>query len=137
LIEWLVNRARSYVFSTALPEAACAASRESLAIIRREPKRRQRLLQAADKLRLRLQADGWNTGNSQSQIVPVQVGCPARAVDLSARFLDANCLVPAIRPPTVPRGESCLRISLSYSHTDQDMDRLVKLLAAEAPGRAF
>jgi 8-amino-7-oxononanoate synthase len=128
LIDWLVNRARPYVFSTAAPAAVAAASLAALEIVVHEPERRTKLLERAADLRRRLANQGWNVGESVSQIIPVVVGDADAAVQLSARLRKIGMFVPAIRPPTVPKGEACLRISLSYSHTSEMIDRLVDAL---------
>jgi len=117
LIEWLVNRARPYVFSTAAPASVCAAALAALEIVQREPQRRKSLLDRARSFREALAREDWNIGNSVSQIIPLIVGDPRRAVALSAALRDQGLFVPAIRPPTVPDGEACLRISLTASHT--------------------
>jgi 8-amino-7-oxononanoate synthase len=119
LIEWLVNRARPYVFSTAAPAAMAAAALAALDIVAREPERRRTLLAQAETLRNELAADGWNVGRSASQIVPLIVGEPVWAVELSARLRDRGIFAPAIRPPTVPDGEACLRISLTAGHAPE------------------
>ena len=128
LIHWLANRARSYVFSTATPAACSAAVECALEIVRQEPFRRQQLLKRASDLRARLSQQGWNLGPSASQIIPLIVGSPEKVLQLSARLRDQGMLVPAIRPPTVPAGESLLRISLSYAHTEAMIDSLVTAL---------
>ncbi|MHB8898488.1 MAG: aminotransferase class I/II-fold pyridoxal phosphate-dependent enzyme, partial [Thermoguttaceae bacterium] len=128
LIEWLVNRARTYVFSTAAPAAVAAASLAALEIVVGEPQCRKTLLERAARLRRRLAEQGWNTGGSISHIIPVIVGEADAAVRLSARLREAGLLAPAIRPPTVPRGEACLRISVSYAHSDEMIDRLAEVL---------
>lgn len=125
LIEWLVNRARPYVFSTAAPAAVAAASLAALNIVIHEPDRRTDLLRQAAELRDQLANRGWNVGNSASQIIPIVVGEAEAAVRLSAALRDKGMFVPAIRPPTVPKGEACLRISLSYAHSTEMIDRLV------------
>ncbi len=125
LIEWLANRARAYVFSTASPEAAAAAGLEALKVVQEEPQRRQGLLQRAAELRQRLQDQGWSTGESVSQIVPVIVGRASAAVETAAALRRRGLLVPAIRPPSVPRGRALLRISLSSAHTPQQIEQLV------------
>lgn len=124
LIDWLANRARSFVFSTAMPEAVCAASLEAIRIVRDEPHRREELLANSVGLREQLRADGWNVGQSQSQIIPVVVGHPAATMQLSSELRECGLLVPGIRPPTVPTGESLLRISLSFNHSDQHFGKL-------------
>jgi 8-amino-7-oxononanoate synthase len=128
LVDWLANRARSYVFSTASPPAICSSGMAALAIVRDEPGRRIELVARAADLRERLQADGWNIGASASQIVPVIVEDPERAIALSSRLRDLGLLVPAIRPPSVPHGESLLRISLTWAHQPQQIDALVEAL---------
>ncbi len=128
LIEWLLNRARSYVFSTAQPEALCAAAIAAIDVVEQEPNRRVLLARRSKTVRERLAAAGWNTGNSASQIIPLIVGEPERAMQLAAALRAQGILVPGIRPPTVPPGESLLRISLASSHTDEMIDTLVEQL---------
>lgn len=129
LMDWLVNRARPYVFSTALPPALAAASQAALEIARAEPQRRLDLLRQAQRLRAALDEQGWDIGASTSQIIPVLVGSAVRALELSARLLRAGHYVPAIRPPSVPEGQSRLRISLTAGHSDEQLQRMVAALA--------
>ena len=129
LVEWLVNRARTYIFSTALPEATAAAGLRALAIVREEPHRRRELLANGKKLRERLKDQGWQVGDASSQIVPIYLGSPEATMQLSQTLRDHGVFVPGIRPPSVPDGESLLRISLSYLHTDSQLDRLVEALS--------
>jgi 8-amino-7-oxononanoate synthase len=117
LIEWLVNRARPYVFSTALPPAAAAAGIAALQIVRQEPERRNALLADVVQVRTALAADGWDVGRSASQIMPLVVGEAEQALRLAARLRERGFYVPAIRPPSVPVGTSRLRLSLAYGHT--------------------
>ena len=128
LVDWLVNRARPYVFSTAGPAAAAAAALTALDIVRQEPDRRQKLLARADELRAKLVRRGWNIGLSASQIIPLIVGEPERAIQLSATLRDRGLFVPAIRPPTIPEGEACLRISLTAGHTEEMIAALLGAL---------
>jgi 8-amino-7-oxononanoate synthase len=123
LIDWLANRARSYVYSTAPPEAMAAAALEALRIVRGEPHRRRELLNRAAWLRDRLRRDGWNVGQSESQIIPVMIGDPKPTMELSATLRERGFLAPGIRPPSVPEGESLLRISLSYAHSPEVVER--------------
>jgi 7-keto-8-aminopelargonate synthetase-like enzyme len=133
VIDWLVNRARSYVFSTALPEAAAAAGLESLRLVHEEPHRRTDLLERSTHLRAQLRQQNWNLGTTSSQIIPLYVGTPQAAVDLSTKLRQEGFLLPAIRPPSVPSGESLLRISLTYGHTPRSIDALVSTLEAHRP----
>jgi len=128
LIDWLVNRARPYVFSTAPPAAVAAAAVAALDIAGNEPQRRTGLLARADVLRRRLAEQGWNVGKSASQIIPVIVGRPERAVELAAALGERGLFVPAIRPPSVPEGEACLRISLTCAHTQEMAEQLTEAL---------
>lgn len=128
LIDWLANRARTYVFSTAQPPATSAAAIAAIEIVKREPQRRVSLLRAAAELRARLDADGWNTGESESQIIPIVIGDADRTMDLASRLRDAGFFVPGIRPPSVPEGESLLRLSLCYHHTAEMIGGLTEAL---------
>lgn len=133
LVEWLVNRARPYVFSTALPGAALAAAAAALDLVVAEPQRRRSLLETAAQLRTALQAGGWNVGASASQIIPLFVGDPARALAMSKALEDQGMWVPAIRPPSVPQGRSLLRISLAAGHTREMIARLAAALGSMGP----
>jgi 8-amino-7-oxononanoate synthase len=133
LIDWLVNHARPYIFSTALAPPAAAAARRALAIVQSEPERRRHLQKLADLLRARLREAGLASQGSQCQIVPVIVGEPAAAVELSRQLEAEGLLVPAIRPPSVPPGTSRLRISLTAGHSEEDVARLIEALKRHRP----
>jgi len=129
LIETIRNTARPFIYTTAPPPAVCAAAIRALEIIRDQPHRRQHLLELAERLRADLQAAGLSTGESVSQIVPVVIGEARRALRISTGLLEAGFFVPAIRPPTVRRGSSRLRVSLCATHEGQDLRRFVAALA--------
>jgi 8-amino-7-oxononanoate synthase len=128
LIEWLIHKARSYVYSTATPAVIAAAARAALQIVRREPDRRERLATEATWFREQLTQRGWSTGPSCTQIVPILVGEAEAAVALSSRLKSRGYWVPAIRPPTVPLGSSRLRISLTSAHTREQLQGLLDAL---------
>lgn len=128
LIEWLINRARPYVFSTAIPEAIAAAGLQALQLLQHEPQRRSELLAKAERLRVALRMDGWQVGDSNSQIIPIFIGDADSTMRLAANLRDRGYLVPGIRPPSVPDGESLLRISLTYDHRAEHLDGLVTAL---------
>jgi 8-amino-7-oxononanoate synthase len=132
LVDYLANAARTYVFSTAQPAATSAAALAALDIVAQEPHRRQELLTRADELRSRLRDQGWNTGRSESQIIPLYVGDPDRTMRLAADLRAAGYFVPGIRPPTVPDGESLLRLSLCHHHSRETIDSLLTILGALA-----
>ncbi|MEM9353180.1 MAG: 8-amino-7-oxononanoate synthase [Planctomycetota bacterium] len=128
LIEWIANRARSYVYSTAHPAASAAAALAALRIMSDEPHRRTRVLEQAGRLRQMLQADGWDTAPSTTQIIPVVVGDPTETVRLAAGLREAGFWVGAIRPPSVPEGRSLLRIGVTAAHSDAMLEGLAEAL---------
>lgn len=125
LVDHLINRSRTHIYSTALPPACAAAASESLRISRVEPWRRERIHRAGDALRADLRSDGWEVPHSRGPIVPVIAGEAGRAVGLASALRNEGFLVPSIRPPTVPTGTSRLRISLSAALSDDQITRLV------------
>jgi 8-amino-7-oxononanoate synthase len=123
LIELLHNRARSFIYSTALPPPVLGAMQAALEIVQQEPDRRAYLQEQAALWRRRLQAGGLNTLTSETQIIPVLVGDNARALEYAAALRRQGLMVAAIRPPTVPPGGARLRLSLSAAHDPQALDR--------------
>lgn len=126
LCDLLRNRARSAIYTTAPPPAACAASIEALHIIRDEPWRRHTVLERARTLRTFLIESGLRTVDGETPIIPVLVGSANNALHVARRLLDDGIFAPAIRPPTVPKGSSRLRISLMCSHTENDIRRIAE-----------
>ncbi|HMB08698.1 MAG TPA: 8-amino-7-oxononanoate synthase [Isosphaeraceae bacterium] len=132
LVDWLVNHARTLIYSTALPPAAVAAARAALAIVRAEPWRRERVRALGARLRADLTAGGLDVGPSVGPIVPVRLGEAGRAVDVADRLRGRGFLVPAIRPPTVPAGTARLRVSLTATQADDDIAALARAIRALA-----
>jgi 8-amino-7-oxononanoate synthase len=130
LIDWVFNRARTYVFSTALAPASAAAATAALDIVIGEPDRRRRLLELSAATRGRLLADGWRIGAAAGPIIPLVLGDPRAVVELSTNLAAEGFYVPGIRPPSVPVGESLLRISLTSQHTESMVDGLIAALSA-------
>jgi 8-amino-7-oxononanoate synthase len=128
LIAWLVNRARPYIFSTALSPPLAAAARRAVEIMRQEPERRRLVLTLAERLRRELRELGGIVGDSCSQILPLIVGEARAATRLSRLLEEHGLLVPAIRPPSVPDGTARLRISVTAGHTERDVTQLVESL---------
>jgi 8-amino-7-oxononanoate synthase len=128
LIGRLVNHAPTLIYSTGLPPAAAAAAREALAISRAEPWRRERARGLAARLRGALSAAGLAIGPSAGPIVPALLGDPGRAMTLADRLRQRGYLVAAIRPPTVPKGTSRLRISVTAAHAEEDVEGVVRAL---------
>jgi 8-amino-7-oxononanoate synthase len=129
-IEWLLQTARSYLYTTALPPPVAAAARAALAVAATESWRRERVLALAARLRRGAEQAGIALLPSLSPIQPVVLGSSARALALSEKLFASGFWVAAIRPPTVPRGSARLRITLSAAHTEQQVDALLDALAA-------
>lgn len=128
LVETLLQNARSYIYTTATPPLLAHALLTSLRIIEEEEWRRDRLRELVRRLKQGMQGAPWRLLPSDTPIQPLLVGGNAEALALSAQLAAQGLLVPAIRPPTVPRGTARLRISLSADHADDDVDRLVAAL---------
>lgn len=127
LIDLLRNKSRAFMFTTALPPAACAAGLEALELIGGDvgQERRERLWQNCCYLEKGLNAMGLRMA-IKSPIVPIILGEPEQAVRASKALLSRKLLVPAIRPPTVPQGTSRLRISLTAEHTPEHLNLLLE-----------
>ncbi|WP_018233267.1 8-amino-7-oxononanoate synthase [Thioalkalivibrio thiocyanodenitrificans] len=137
LIETLIQSARTYVYTTAMPAALAEATRASLQIVRTDGRRREKLAALVARFREGAGQIGLRLMESPTPIQPVLVGDSARAVRMSEHLLEQGMLVPAIRPPTVPEGTARLRVTLSAAHTKPQVDRLLEALeaaqGAEAP----
>lgn len=135
LREFLINRARSFIFTTALPPSVPASALEALQIIEDEPQRRKQLMHNVSCMRDGLGMLGFNTLSSQTQIIPVMIGDPATAVAMTKYLFDNGLFIQAIRPPTVPEGSSRLRITLMATHTQEDIEKALGIL--EHAGKKF
>lgn len=133
LRDLLVNRARALIFSTAPPPPAAGAALAALDFLSAHPNAGQELLARAATFRARLQAAGFDTGASNSQIVPVLLGDNQRALDTAAALRRRGILAPAIRPPTVPAGSARIRFSVTLAHTPADLERAAAALAESVP----
>lgn len=128
LVETLIQRARTYVYTTALPAALAEATRASLRLVRDEAWRRDKLRALIARFRGGAAQLGLQVMDSATPIQPLLVGEAAAAVRLSERLRLRGMLVPAIRPPTVPDGTARLRITLSAAHDEVQVDRLLDAL---------
>jgi 8-amino-7-oxononanoate synthase len=130
LIELLVQRGRTYIYTTATPPLLAHALVKSLEVIERDEWRRRHLRELVATLKAGLRASPWQLLPSETAIQPLVVGGNHEALALSARLAESGLLVPAIRPPTVPRRTARLRISLSADHSIADVERLTEALGA-------
>ncbi|MFM1702895.1 8-amino-7-oxononanoate synthase [Aeromonas salmonicida] len=128
LVDYLVNFARHYVYSTHMPAAQACAVSKSIALVRCADESRAHLARLITRFRQGTAALGWQLGASDTPIQPLLVGESSAALQLAARLRDRGVWVSAIRPPTVPAGTARLRITLSAAHSEQDVDRLLEAL---------
>jgi 8-amino-7-oxononanoate synthase len=128
LIEWLLQRARTYIFTTASPPMLAAALMASLELIEAEEHRRRHLRALIQRLRKNLETLPWRLSPSDTPIQPLIVGDNRAALDLAEGLQGGGIWVPAIRPPTVPPGSARLRITLSAAHGVEHVDQLAAAL---------
>jgi 8-amino-7-oxononanoate synthase len=136
LIDTLVQRARSYVFTTALPPAIAAATRAALRVLQSEPWRRERLMGLVQRFRAGAASHALPLMASTTAIQPLLIGDSAQALKLSEALEQCGFWVAAIRPPTVPRGGARLRVTLSAAHSEADVDALLEALGAQFAQRS-
>lgn len=120
VIEFLEQKARSFIYTTALPPAIAGATIKAIDIVETEPERRDKLMGNVRKLR-----EGLSSVIGEqpaAQIVPIVVGEAGRALDLSTKLFEEGYFVQAIRPPTVPKGRSMLRVTAMSEHTSEDLE---------------
>jgi glycine C-acetyltransferase len=122
LIDYLKHNARGFVFSAALPPAVCASVLAALDVIESEPEWLLRLHENANRLRQGLQAQGWNTGLSQSPIIPVILGDDLKTYEMTQRLYQEGIYASPITYPAVKRGTSRVRLSVMATHTADDID---------------
>ena len=137
IARYLVNSARTLIFSTALPPPAVAGALAALDVVRAEPHRVARLARNARVLREGLAAEGVEVAAPGTQIVPLVVGSPAAATGVSERALERGVFAQAIRPPTVQEGTSRLRLSVMASHTRSELRQAARAVAESLPRDAL
>ena len=127
LRELLINRCRSFIFTTSLPPAVMAMAIAAIDLVNKEPERRETLRHNGEILRDGLQSLGFSLGKSRSQILPLMIGDATRCMELSGDLLRRGLFVQGIRPPTVPPGTSRLRITLMATHTRDHLDQALRI----------
>jgi glycine C-acetyltransferase len=130
LRELLINRCRSFIFTTSLPPVVMAMAIAALELINSEPERRRALRNNCARVRDGLARLGFSLGDSRSQILPLMIGDAGECMRLSERLLDRGVFAQGIRPPTVPPGTSRLRITLMATHTWDQIDRALEVFAS-------
>jgi 8-amino-7-oxononanoate synthase len=130
LIDYLHNRARSFIYSTALPPPVLGAIAAAFALVRDEPERRLDLLRQAALFRQGLSSAGFDTLGSETQIVPALVGKNDPTLQFAAALRDRGLMAVALRPPTVPPGKARVRFSLSAAHEAADLSQALETIVA-------
>jgi len=130
LIEFLIQKARTYLYTTALPQPVAAATRAALALIRQESGRRERLAALIARFRAAAAAAAVPLAPSATPIQPIVLGSAAAALAAQRQLAAAGFWVVAIRPPTVPPGSARLRVTLSAAHTEAQVDALAEQLGS-------
>ncbi len=128
LKDYLINTAKAFIYTTAQPPAIAAAASAAIRIIQREPARRERLRTNRNTLHAALTDLGFQLTDTQSPILPIIVKSPERAGEMSQALYEAGVYVPAIRPPTVPKHSSRLRLTVSSEHTQEQLENVVRSL---------
>ncbi len=124
-VDYLINTSRSFIYTTAPPPSMAAAAQAALQIVQAEPDRRRRLWQNREQLYHGLKNLGFQLTNTQSPILPIILNDPQRAIDMSEQLLQQGIYVPAIRPPTVPKGTSRLRMTVTSDHTPEHIETVL------------
>jgi 7-keto-8-aminopelargonate synthetase-like enzyme len=127
IIQYLMNTSRSFLFSTSLPPAVCAASIAAIGLVDSEPWRRDRLWENRTRFVIGLHSLGISTGDSETPIIPVIIGEAERALAAAQRIFDEGVFAPAIRPPTVPEDSARIRATVMATHSDEDIDEAVRV----------
>jgi 8-amino-7-oxononanoate synthase len=136
MAKYLINTARTLIFSTALPPPAVAAALAALELLREQPRRVEKLQRNSRVMREALQEAGMPVADGDTPIVPLIVGDADAAVRASDRALEQGVFAQAIRPPTVPAGSSRLRLAVMASHTKSELREAARVLAAAVPAAA-
>jgi 8-amino-7-oxononanoate synthase len=129
VIDYLLTKARPFIFSTGLPPATCASATKAIEIAQAEPERRARPIQLAQRV-----AEALNISATESAILPIIVGENVRALALAEALKQRGIQAIAIRPPTVPPNTARLRLTFTAAHTDAQIDQLIAALKAEGVG---
>lgn len=126
-IKFLINHARTFIFQTGIPPASCAASYTALGIIEQEGEKRQHLYYNIKKLKTGLCSLGYQVKGENTAIIPVIIGDDRTAVTFSKKLQEKGIYAPAIRPPTVPAGESRIRLTVTADHDVKEITYLLKV----------
>jgi len=130
-IEFLINKARPFIFTTGLPPATLAAAASSLEVMADEPWRQERVLKLAKYVRSALENAGFTVSQGPTPIIPIIIGDEQTTLRMAAACLENNLFVPAVRHPTVPLNQARLRMTLSAAHSDAEVEMSIEILCRE------
>ena len=134
---FLINHARSFIYSTALAPPVVAAALGALQVIEGSGELGAQLLTNAAAFRNLLEEGGLNTGNSASQIIPIMVGENSKTLAISSKLREQGIIGVAIRPPTVPQGTARIRLSVTLAHTREDLEHVAQVIISTAQGEGL
>lgn len=129
LIDYLINRARTFIFTTALPPANAAAALAALDLVEQDAGLRERLQDNINFMQSELRGLGFDLGPGRSQIIPIMAGEARKALAMADHLMDQGIFVQAIRPPTVAPGSARLRLTVTSLHARRDLERVIDALA--------
>jgi 8-amino-7-oxononanoate synthase len=129
LIDFLINKSRAFIYTTAISPAICAAALKTLEIVKKSNKRRYNLLKLSKTLKTKLNNLELNTLKTQSQIIPIITGDIKNTEKAASKLLKSGIYTPAIKFPTVPKGQARIRISLTCGHTLNDIQKFLKIVS--------
>jgi 7-keto-8-aminopelargonate synthetase-like enzyme len=132
LIDYLINRARTFIYTTALPAAIATAALEAIRVLEDEPDRREHLWANRHVWHDGVRKLGFDTFGSASPIIPLRIGSDALAVQMASALMEEGVFAPAIRPPTVPAGTARLRTSVLATHSPEDLGFALSAVARVA-----
>ena len=127
VIDYLINTSRSFIYSTSLPPAVCAASIAALDIVRKDAGLRNRLWNNRDRFVKGLESLGIDIGGSETPIVPVLIGDSGKTLQAAERIFELGIYATGIRPPTVAEGRARIRTTLMATHTEKDVDLAIDI----------
>jgi len=128
MIEYLINKSRSLIYTTAISPIMIAGAQKSLDIIKKEPERREKIIKMSNYFRSEIIKLGYNLGESETNIVPIILGDNKKVLELSDKLYQNGILAPAIRYPTVEKGKERIRFSINYNLNYEDLDKVINVL---------
>lgn len=132
LIDYFINASRPFIYTTSLPPASLASSLKAIEIVEKEPQRRELLWQNINFVREALVDMGFDCGDSGSAIIPIMLGDNKLTMQFSKKLFERGLFIQGVRPPTVPEGKARLRLTVTASHTRDDLERLIEVMQETA-----